>query len=888
MTHESRTTSFLSLFSLAGARIGLVAAVLACLASAGRPAPATAQPVDEPDAVAEPDDVHAAEEPADDAEDGDEAPGDEDDAPPAVPFAEEPTAQAPAPDDERPAPAPVPVHPERDASILVPDAGAAAPERTMLMNFHDAPLAAVLKEISQQLGLAVIDGDRADGRVTIESRAPMTERQIVAALNSVLKVKGLAAVQIGRTLRITTLDEARTSTLPVHSGSDPARIGQSDTLIRQIIPVRYGNAERLARDLAAIVPPYAILGSNAASNTLIYTATEADARHLVEIVRALDVSQSSAYTVSVFRLENADAASAATLVQNVFSPDTRSQQNAANQRAFRRPFGPGGGEQQTPSDDGVRVQRVVAAADRQTNAVVVSAPAEIMDLIGETLREIDTNPLRPNDVRVFNLEFADATNTARLIEDIFSSDQQSSSSSRTGFRQFVSRLGGPGGNGTTQGTVASQRVAAAADAQTNSIVVTASPSVMDLIAEVVRKIDTMPTAEESIFVYPLSNAQASELESVLQDIFEDRTTASSRTGGRTAAFAGRNGATGRGGTGTNGSALADSAGDLAGKVYIVAEESTNSLLVRTAPKYFQRVKEILKELDRPTRQVLIKVLIAEVTLDDLLDLGAEFSVLNLDFGGPGTGQVGTNFGLSPLSSGLVARYVDPDFDITLRALQQVGRLNVLSRPYLLASENQAARITVGEEVPYITNSRVTEAGQVVNSVDYRDIGIIMEITPYIGPDGMVILDLSQEISSRTGRTVTVSEDFAAEVYAKRLAETRVSIANGQTIVIGGLMKDSLTETSSGVPLLCDIPLVGALFRRTVTETQKTELLLFLCPQTALTPAELQTVSDRTAGQADQVRQVGQSGDYERSLQEIAPTPRTSDIADQTSAGATQP
>ena len=80
MTHESRTTSFLSLFSLAGARIGLVAAVLACLASAGRPAPATAQPVDEPDAVAEPDDVHAAEEPADDAEDGDEAPGDEDDA----------------------------------------------------------------------------------------------------------------------------------------------------------------------------------------------------------------------------------------------------------------------------------------------------------------------------------------------------------------------------------------------------------------------------------------------------------------------------------------------------------------------------------------------------------------------------------------------------------------------------------------------------------------------------------------------------------------------------------------------------------------------------------------------------------------------------------------
>ena len=182
--------------------------------------------------------------------------------------------------------------------------------------------------------------------------------------------------------------------------------------------------------------------------------------------------------------------------------------------------------------------------------------------------------------------------------------------------------------------------------------------------------------------------------------------------------------------------------------------------MRTAARYWDQVKEILKELDRPTRQVLIKILIAEITHDNMLDYGTEFSVLNLNIG-TGDGSISTDFGIGTTTTGIVTAYTSMDFQATLRALETVGKLDVLSRPYLLASENQEASITVGNEVPYITNSRVSDTGQIINTIEYRDIGIILTVTPYIGPDGMVIMDVSQEISSLTGQTVCLLYTFRA-------------------------------------------------------------------------------------------------------------------------------
>jgi len=219
----------------------------------------------------------------------------------------------------------------------------------------------------------------------------------------------------------------------------------------------------------------------------------------------------------------------------------------------------------------------------------------------------------------------------------------------------------------------------------------------------------------------------------------------------------------------------------------------------------------------------------------------EFSALNLRSSGRGS-QVFSDFGVAAGTDGLIYKLVEKDVTAALRALEQVGKLDVLSRPYILASDNQPASITVGQRVPFIQSSRTTDTGQTINAIQYEDIGIILKVTPHINPEGLVILDVAPEISALTGDTVPISETVFAPVYANRSATSRVAIHNGQTIVIGGLMEDKKTENVRKVPLLGDIPLLGALFRRTTTDLTKTELLIFLTPHVAQEPASLEEMS----------------------------------------------
>jgi general secretion pathway protein D len=181
--------------------------------------------------------------------------------------------------------------------------------------------------------------------------------------------------------------------------------------------------------------------------------------------------------------------------------------------------------------------------------------------------------------------------------------------------------------------------------------------------------------------------------------------------------------------------------------------------------------------------------------------------------------------------------------MTLRALQNEGKLNILSRPYILTSDNQTARITVGERVPFITNTRETNEGQTINTIQYEDIGIILEVTPSINPEGLVIMDIAPEISETTKTTVRISETVYAPVYANRSSQTRVAVRDGQTIAIGGLVQDKIKENIDKVPLLGDLPLLGGLFRRTVNEKSKTELLIFLTPHVATNDEDLQAISE---------------------------------------------
>ena len=612
----------------------------------------------------------------------------------------------------------------------------------ILLNFKDASLDTVLAYLSEVAGLVVVKEVEVEGRISVISRQPLNVEEAVSLINTVLKEKGYAAVRMGRTLKIVTLEEAKKMSIPVRSGSDPEKIEASDDLITQIIPIRFADAVKLKEDLASLIPSYADLSANESSNALILTDTAANIRRIVEVVRALDTHMATVAEVKVFQLQYASATDAARLINEIFKEDEAAAQGAGaaffRGRAFR---GPGG--QEAPTAEG----------------------------------------------------------------------------------------GGP-----------SQKVSAAADERTNTLVVSGPPDTLKVVENVIRELDANPAEEQAVFIYHLKNARAKNLEEVLRSLFSEMEQAQqagggSQRGGRRSSQQGTQTPT----------TTAQAAAGLAGEVYIVADEDTNSLLVLTGSKNFERVKQILADLDRPVPQVVIKVLIAEVTHEKELDLGAEFSVLNLRPSGRGA-ELFTDFGVASETDGLIVRLVEENVEVALRALEKVGKLDVLSRPYILASDNQLATITVGQEVPFPTNVRITESGQTLTSIQYEDIGIILNVTPHISPEGLVIMDVSPEISTLTGTTVTLSETVTAPVFAKRSAKSRVAIQDGQTIVIGGLMEDRKTENIQKVPLLGDIPILGWLFRRTVEQKTKTELLIFLTPHVAREPEALKAMSeDEMAG-----------------------------------------
>jgi general secretion pathway protein D len=559
---------------------------------------------------------------------------------------------------------------------------------------------------------------------------------------------------------------------------------------------------------------------------------------VANVIKALDDRTASVADVRVFHLKYADAQNTAQLINEVFAQDGTSRAESGGARMFRGPFGPA---QQTQEDTGGRVQ-VVAAADDRTNTVVVTGPANVLDVVADVVKALDSQSPQVADVKVFHLEYADAENAAELINEVFGEERTSRTQARSQqTTQIRFGRGGfqPGAQQTQETSSLDVVVVAAADERTNSVVVSGPPETLEVIAQIVKQLDENPEQERQIFVYPLKNAQASNLKDILNNLFtEMQTLREQRTGTSGQRFQGA----AQGPAASTGGQSSGEA-DLSEEAYFEADEDTNTLLVMTSSKNYTKIKNILDELDKPVPQVLIKVLLAEVTHTGSVDLGTEFSILNMRSDGDST-LFSTDFGIAAETGGFIFKTIEGDVDVALRALEQVGKLDILSRPYILTSNNQAAKITVGEEVPFIRDTRMTETGQTINTIEYEDIGIILEVTPHINPDGLVIMDVKPEISATTGQTIPISETVDAAVFAKRSSESRVAILDGQTIVIGGLMEDQSTENVEKVPLLGDIPLLGFLFQRSQTEKQKTELLIFLTPHVAAKDQELAAISDR--------------------------------------------
>ncbi len=309
------------------------------------------------------------------------------------------------------------------------------------------------------------------------------------------------------------------------------------------------------------------------------------------------------------------------------------------------------------------------------------------------------------------------------------------------------------------------------------------------------------------------------------------------------------GGVGAGGTGQNGQRQYFS-NTMLGDALIEIDPETRSLIIITDEETNTHIDQVIQQLDRPKPQVLIKVVFVEVTHRDDLDVGIEGSVNYTQNGGSAATVIETLFGSATQTQGGFYRLLDNDFSITARAMAEAGNFEVLSRPSILARNNQEAIITVGQEVPFIRNTQISNTGQQINTVEYEDVGIILRVTPFITSDGLVEMIVAPEISTITDQTIPITDNVNAPVFAKRSAETVVVTADGKTVVIGGLMERNKTESIRKVPILGDIPVLGWAFRRKIKEDTKTELLIFLTPYVVNRPDELESLTRSETDQTE--------------------------------------
>lgn len=277
---------------------------------------------------------------------------------------------------------------------------------------------------------------------------------------------------------------------------------------------------------------------------------------------------------------------------------------------------------------------------------------------------------------------------------------------------------------------------------------------------------------------------------------------------------------------------------LQGPVHVVADPRTNSLLVRAGAADYEVIRAAVQQLDTRPLQVLIEVLIAEVRRDRQFALGASVSVPDSRIG---EGRTTVGGSLTGASAGdLAVRILDIGgirADIVLRTLAQNADVTILSRPVVLAQNNQEARILVGSERPFIQLFRAlpTDAAVRDQVVQYRDVGTQLTLRPTINPDSYVSMSVLQEVSTATAET-----QFGAPIISTREAKTQLLVKDNETAVIGGLIDHQRERTVSGIPFLKDIPVIGALFRSSQTKRDgATELFIFITPHVLKTDRDME-------------------------------------------------
>lgn len=396
------------------------------------------------------------------------------------------------------------------------------------------------------------------------------------------------------------------------------------------------------------------------------------------------------------------------------------------------------------------------------------------------------------------------------------------------------------------------------------LVVTQRADILEKAEKWIERLDKGVETGAGLFVYYVQNGRAADLARILNQLFEghdrsrERATAAVAPGRQPVTIRSRRTEIGGVATMTSPTVPATAAQSSGGvqeppglagtgltfadgaNIRIIADEINNALLILASSRDYKMILAALRKLDIVPLQVLIDTVIADVTLTDDLRYGVQYFLsrgnnqFTLSRGT--TGQIGSQF------PGFSYSFLTENSGVVLDALEGVTNVRVLSSPQIMVLDNQVARLQIGDEVPVITQQQQSTQGSspnIINSIQLRQTGVILEVTPRVNAGGLVTLDINTEVSNVVATTTSTID---SPTIQQRKISSSIAVQDGETIILGGLIQENVTESTSGLPFLSRIPLIGGLFGQVNNKVRSTELIVLLTPHVVRNPSEARAIT----------------------------------------------
>ncbi len=502
----------------------------------------------------------------------------------------------------------------------------------------------------------------------------------------------------------------------------------------------------------------------------------------------------------------------------------------------------------------IRSRNGIVATYEPNSLIIYTDTGYMVNKVFEIIKKVDIPSETAGKIWMIPIYYADAKDLATKLDEIFDLKKNQNQTQKTNQQQNIkindSSSQKIADNGTSEeGDAKLQIQKIIADERTNQLIVICDEESKSKLIDLIKKLDIPLENDSTVHVYYLKNAKAEEIATTINALSNNAQTRNTNTRG------GKN-------TTTTSTANTGNSGGIMfqGEVKVTADKATNTLVTTASSRDYNALRKVIDLLDLKRRQVYVEAVIMEISMDKTRDVGvsmsggtkSEIQGENVPmYAGTSLGDLSTlsinPTALSGFAFGALGPSVKlndaisiPSFGVILKALQTNSDVNVLSSPHVLTMDNEEAEFIVGENVPFpsgITSSYASVSSYVpVVSIQRQDVAIKLTIKPQISGDNQVKLDVKQEITE-----VKSVDKTMGPTTSKRSVKTIVVVPDQQTIVIGGLMKDNISETVNKVPILGDIPVLGYAFKYSSKRVSKSNLMIFLTPYIIRNPKDMDKI-----------------------------------------------